>query len=48
MGGSGTPIVDGTRLTASTPMSVPGLTPPVALHGRLLVDGGVLDNLPAI
>lgn len=26
--------------------SIPGLLPPVALDGRLLVDGGVLDNLP--
>lgn len=26
--------------------SVPGLLPPVAHDGRLLVDGGVLDNLP--
>lgn len=27
-------------------MAVPGLTPPVAIGGQLLVDGGVLDNLP--
>jgi NTE family protein len=27
-------------------MAVPGLTPPVVLDGRLLIDGGVLDNLP--
>jgi predicted acylesterase/phospholipase RssA/CRP-like cAMP-binding protein len=27
-------------------MSIPGLVPPVAQGGRLLVDGGVLDNLP--
>lgn len=27
-------------------MSLPGLVPPVARDGRLLVDGGVLDNLP--
>lgn len=27
-------------------MSVPGLVPPLALGGRLLVDGGVLNNLP--
>jgi predicted acylesterase/phospholipase RssA len=33
------------RAVAAT-MAVPGLTPPVALDGRLLVDGGVLDNLP--
>jgi predicted acylesterase/phospholipase RssA/CRP-like cAMP-binding protein len=27
-------------------MSIPGLAPPVAHGGRLLVDGGLLDNLP--
>ena len=27
-------------------MSIPGVSPPVALGRRLLVDGGVLDNLP--
>ena len=27
-------------------MSIPGLVPPVVRHGRLLVDGGVLNNLP--
>jgi NTE family protein len=27
-------------------ISVPGLVPPLARGGRLLVDGGVLDNLP--
>jgi NTE family protein len=27
-------------------MSIPGFAPPVELEGRLLVDGGVLDNLP--
>jgi predicted acylesterase/phospholipase RssA len=27
-------------------ISVPGLVPPLARDGRLLVDGGVLDNLP--
>src|SRR5581483_3924455 len=27
-------------------MSIPGLMPPVPHAGRLLVDGGVLDNLP--
>jgi predicted acylesterase/phospholipase RssA len=27
-------------------MSIPGLAPPVARAGRLLVDGGVLNNLP--
>jgi NTE family protein len=27
-------------------ISVPGIVPPLARGGRLLVDGGVLDNLP--
>jgi NTE family protein len=27
-------------------MSIPGLVPPLPRHGRLLVDGGVLNNLP--
>ena len=27
-------------------MSIPGLVPPVGKDGRLLVDGGVLNNLP--
>ena len=27
-------------------MSIPGLVPPVARAGRLLVDGGILNNLP--
>jgi NTE family protein len=27
-------------------MSIPGLVPPLRLGGRLLVDGGLLDNLP--
>ena len=27
-------------------MSIPGLVPPVRLAGTLLVDGGVLNNLP--
>jgi NTE family protein len=27
-------------------LAIPGLFPPVATNGRLLVDGGVLDNLP--
>ena len=27
-------------------MSIPGLVPPVSRHGGLLVDGGVLNNLP--
>ena len=28
------------------PRPLPGLFPPVKVDGRLLVDGGVLDNLP--
>jgi predicted acylesterase/phospholipase RssA len=27
-------------------MSLPGITPPVEIDGRLHVDGGLLDNLP--
>jgi predicted acylesterase/phospholipase RssA len=27
-------------------IAIPGMLPPIARHGRLLVDGGVLDNLP--
>ena len=27
-------------------LAIPGVFPPVAVDGRLLVDGGVLDNLP--
>ena len=27
-------------------VSIPGLVPPMSRHGRLLVDGGVLNNLP--
>jgi NTE family protein len=27
-------------------MALPGIFPPMAMNGRLLVDGGVLDNLP--
>ena len=27
-------------------MSMPGIAPPIANKGRLLIDGGVLDNLP--
>ena len=27
-------------------ISIPGLVPPMSRHGRLLVDGGVLNNLP--
>jgi predicted acylesterase/phospholipase RssA/CRP-like cAMP-binding protein len=27
-------------------MSIPGLAPPLASNGRLLVDGGLIDNLP--
>src|SRR5204862_4489891 len=29
-----------------TSMNLPGVFPPVRLHGRLMVDGGVLNNLP--
>jgi NTE family protein len=29
-----------------TSMSIPGVGPPVAWHGHLLCDGGVVDNLP--
>lgn len=29
-----------------TSMSVPGVTPPIAWHGDLLCDGGVVNNLP--
>ena len=29
-----------------TSMAIPGIGPPVAWHGHLLVDGGVIDNLP--
>jgi predicted acylesterase/phospholipase RssA len=32
--------------TIGASMSIPGFAPPVELEGRLLVDGGVLDNLP--
>ncbi|PTL56509.1 MDR family MFS transporter/patatin-like phospholipase family protein [Paraconexibacter algicola] len=38
------PVAD--ALLASS--AVPGLLPPVASHGRLLVDGGVLSNLPVL
>jgi NTE family protein len=30
-----------------TSSAIPGLAPPVPLHGDLLVDGGLLNNLPA-
>ncbi len=30
----------------STSMSVPGIAPPFVYHGELLVDGGLLNNLP--
>jgi predicted acylesterase/phospholipase RssA len=36
------PLVD----LVGASMSIPGIAPPVAYDGRLLVDGGVLDNLP--
>lgn len=34
------------RDAVAASMSIPGFAPPVALDGRLLVDGGLLDNLP--
>jgi NTE family protein len=34
------------RETVGASMSIPGLVPPVAYEGRLLVDGGLLNNLP--
>lgn len=34
------------RLAVAASMCLPGLAPPVVMGGRLLVDGGVLDNLP--
>ncbi len=37
------PVWQAARISSS----VPGLLPPVAIGGRLLVDGGLLDNLPA-
>jgi predicted acylesterase/phospholipase RssA len=33
-------------IAVAASMCLPGVVPPVALGGRLLVDGGVLDNLP--
>jgi predicted acylesterase/phospholipase RssA len=30
----------------STSMSVPGIAPPTVYHGDLLVDGGIVNNLP--
>jgi EmrB/QacA subfamily drug resistance transporter len=36
------PLVD----AVGASISVPGIVPPLARDGRLLVDGGVLDNLP--
>jgi EmrB/QacA subfamily drug resistance transporter len=34
------------RLAVAASMCLPGLAPPVVMDRRLLVDGGVLDNLP--
>ena len=34
------------RLAVGASMCLPGLAPPVVMDRRLLVDGGVLDNLP--
>jgi NTE family protein len=41
-------VHDGGALATSVAasMCLPGITPPVALDGRLLVDGGLMDNLP--
>lgn len=36
------PILD----AVGASMSIPGLVPPLVRHGHLLVDGGVLNNLP--
>jgi NTE family protein len=37
----------GTAATwVGTSMAVPGIAPPIAYKGQLLVDGGVVDNLP--
>lgn len=33
-------------VAAAASQCLPGLAPPVALDGRLLIDGGVLNNLP--
>jgi NTE family protein len=34
------------REAVAASMSIPGFSPPVRLDGRLLVDGGLLDNFP--
>jgi len=34
------------RTALAATMTIPGVTPPISAGGRLLVDGGVLDNLP--
>lgn len=34
------------RKAIAASISVPGLVPPVALDGELLIDGGILNNLP--
>jgi NTE family protein len=43
-----TVVIDEGRLSTGVlpSMSIPGVFPPVARHGQLLVDGGVLANLP--
>jgi NTE family protein len=46
---TGSPMIHdrGTLATwVGTSMSVPGVVPPVAWHGDLLCDGGVVNNLP--
>ena len=39
-------VVDPDARTTVENMSIPGLVPPLSRRGRLLVDGGVLNNLP--
>jgi NTE family protein len=46
---TGAPVIHdhGTAATwVGTSMAVPGIAPPIAYKGQLLVDGGVVDNLP--
>lgn len=37
---------DSLAMAVGASMAIPGLVPPVAHEGRMLVDGGLLDNLP--
>ena len=41
-------ILDKGRLSLAlrATIAVPGLLPPVRVHGRLLADGGMIDNVP--